>query len=415
MRTQKHLHRRRGTMYVAILGVAMVVTVIGVSAIMVTRVEGRVVRGCADLAAARNLAQASVDLGVWSFYNETDWRTTKLPGAWRTNQAAGDGTISLSVADPVDGVFSDALWEPVTFSGAGAVREARYMLEATAVAQPLALPALNTCLHTGGKVTVGVLKNITVTGAPLSINGSVSGPGTITGNVSAGSVGILPIVVGTSTIPSPAKEMPDAGIFALYQGLATTITGISSIDRQVLSAGVNPWGTANADGVYYIDAGATDFVITRARIQGTLLIKCAAGRKVSIDTSALVQGNRPDYPTLIVDGALEISLNSSTTSLTEASVGVNLNPVGSAYLGASDSDVVDTYPNEVQGFVHATGTVTFTKSSIVRGVVIAGGDVTVSGTPQIIHTPTLYSQPPMGYVSYSMQIAQGSWRRKVNP
>jgi hypothetical protein len=400
-------------MYVAVLGCALVVTVLGVSAVMVTRIDGRAMRGSADLIAARNLAQASVDLGFSTISAEATWRTSRTPGTWRSSQAAGEGTISLSVTDPVDAVLSDAKFEPVILAGTGIVREARYLLEATALAQPAALPALNTCLHTSGKVTVNLLKSITVTGAPLSMNGSVNGPGTINGNVQAGSSGTSPVVNGTSTIPSPAKEMPDASLFAMYKSLATTLVGVTEIDRRVVTATSNPWGTANADGVYYIETGSGDFRIRRSRIQGTLVIKCASGAKVFLDDTAYLESFRADYPTLIVDGALEISLSSDTFN--EATQGVNLNPTQAPYLGNFDTDTTDSYPNEVRGLVHATGAVTLSRVSIVRGVVIAHGDVTVTGTPQLIHNPALYLKSPLGYVTYSMRMAHGSWRHIVNP
>ena len=406
-------YRRRGTLYVAVLGCSLVVTVLGVSAVMATRIDGRAMRGSADLIAARNLAQSSVDIGFSTISSESAWRTARTPGAWRSSQAAGEGVISLSVADPVDGVFTDTKWEPVTLTGTGVVREARYLLEATALARPAALPALNTCLHTSGKVTVSLLKSVTLTGAPLSMNGSVNGPGTITGNVHAGSVGLLPIIIGTSTIPSPAKEMPDAGLFAMYKSLATPVVGVTEIDRRVLTATLNPWGTANPDGVYYFESTTSEFRVRRSRMQGTILIKCPSGGKVLLDDTAFMESFRADYPTLIVDGALELALSSDNFS--EASQGVNLNPTQAPYLGNFDSDTTDSYPNEVRGLVHVTGAVTFSRSPIVRGVIIAHGDVSVGGTPQLIHNPALYLKPPMGYVTYSMQIAYGSWRHIVNP
>ncbi len=413
----KYRFRRPGTLYVAVLGCATVIAVLGVSAIMVTRVEGRVIRGSADLAVARSLAQSSIDIGLFTLYSDVNWRTTKSQGAWRTAQTAGEGSITLSVADPIDGTLGDARWEPVVFTGTGTVREARYLLEATSVANPLPLPCLNTCLHTNGKVTVSLLKNITVAGAPLSMNGSINGPGTVTGNIQAASLGIVPIVVGTSIIPSAAKEMPDAGVLAMYKSLATTMTGYSDFDRDVLTPDYNPRGTVNPDGVYFFDGtpGAADIKIKRSRINGTLIVKCATGKKVVLDDTVFLQNFRSDYPVLIVEGDLEFALNSASYSLSEATEGVNLNPATAPYLGVGDSDQTDTYPNEVKGLVYVTGRVTFSNASKVTGVIIAIGNVTVSGTPTLVHNPTIYSNPPMGFVTYAMQIAHGSWRRIVSP
>lgn len=407
--------RRPGSMYVAVLGCATVVTVLGVSAILVARIEGRVLGGCADLAAARHLAHSSVDLGIFSMYDEPSWRTTKSQGAWRLNESAGDGAITLSAADPFDGVLSDAKWESVVFTATGAVRDARYMIEATTLAEPRPLPLLNTCLHAGGKVTAGLLKSVTASGAPISMNSSVNGPGTFTGTVHAASTGIAPIIIGTSVIPSAAKEMPDAGVFNMYKGLATTITGITTIDGQVLTATNNPWGSPNPDGVYFIDTGGSDLTIKQSRIQATLVIKCGTGRKVLLDDALLLQGHRPDYPTLLVDGILEIGLNSTTTTLNEANYSINFNPANSPYAQVTDADISDSYPNEVQGLIHATGLLTLSRTSIIRGVLITNGNVSVTGTPQLFHNATLYSRPPLGYVTYAMQLASGSWRRVVNP
>lgn len=407
------VYRRRGSMYVAVIGCSMAVAVIGVGALLSTRIEARSTEGIMNLSEARIYAQSAIDYGMWTIYNDPNWRT-RTSGAWKTGQLIGEGTFDLHVVDPLDGNFANSKSSPVVLTGTGKAGEAKYMLEATAVAQPIALPALNTCLHAKGNVTVSMLKSIGVTGGALSMNGSINGPGTITGRVEAGSTGILPVIVGTSQIPSAAKEMPDADVIATYKSLATSISTVG-MTRVVLSPGSNPFGgTPHLDGVYFLDA-ANNVTISSSRIEGTLIVRVPAGTKLLLSSAVFIQPHRPDYPSLIVEGDAEIALNSSSTWLSESTEATNFNPPDSPYQNVSDKDTSDNYPNEVQGLVHITGNLTLNSTSQVRGVILVEGNVTVSGTVQLIHNPDLYANPPMGYVTYIMQLSNGSWRRVVLP
>ena len=105
-----------------------------------------------------------------------------------------------------------------------------------------------------------------------------------------------------------------------------------------------------------MDAGSTDVTIKRTRIWGTLIIRVGSGNKVLFDDPNLIQNYRSDYPSLIIDGAAEFAMKSSSTNLSESSAGVNFNPAGSPYLGAWDADTSDTYPTEVWGLVHIPST-----------------------------------------------------------
>jgi len=76
---------------------------------------------------------------------------------------------------------------------------------------------------------------------------------------------------------------------------------------------------------------------------------------------------------------------------------------------------VDTYPNEVRGLVHVTGTLTMQQTARVRGAVICESAVTCGGTNQIVHNPDLYENPPEGYVEpVVMRISPGSWCQVVD-
>lgn len=406
-------HRQRGTIYAIVLGSFMLITVMGVGALMTMRIETKSAEGCLDIAEARAYALSAIDIGMWTVYNDANWRT-RANGAWRTNQAIGEGTYSLSVIDPTDGVLSDSKSEPIKLTGTGMLRSARYIIEATATAQPVALKALNTCLHATGNVTVSLLQSVTASGAPLSMNGSINGPGTITGTVEAGSTGVAPTIIGTSTIPAAAKSAPDAEVYDKYLALATTLSFTTgTMDKVVLAPGLNPYGALNSAGVYYIN-GTGDVTIVRSRINGTLIVSIPSGKKLLLDDVVFMHPYRADYPSLIVSGNVEIGLNTSSYGLLESSQSTNYNPAGASYLGVTDTDKTDSYPNELRGLVHIKGNLTLSRTSLVRGVVLVEGAVTVGGTIQLVNDPSIYTNPPMGYVNYVMQIASGSWRRVVN-
>ena len=101
-------HRRRGSMYVAVLGSAMAVTVMGLSAIMLARVERSEVGGLTDAAAARFYAQSAIEIGQQRIRQDSNWRTTYTSGVWETNRAIGTGTYTLEGIDTVDGNLSNS-------------------------------------------------------------------------------------------------------------------------------------------------------------------------------------------------------------------------------------------------------------------------------------------------------------------
>lgn len=409
------MQQRRGSMYVAVLGCTMAITVIGVGALLATRIEGKSAGGVMDVTAARLYAQSAIDYGMWTIYNDPNWRSTMVNGAWKTDQPIGNGIFSLTVVDPRDGDLSNSDSSPVVLTGIGQLRSSRYLLEATAVARPLPLKALKTCLHAQGSVTVSLLQSVSVTGGALSMNGSINGPGTITGRVEAGSTGVLPIIVGTSEIPSAAKPLPDADVIPTYQSLATAISPGNEIKEAVLAPGRNPYSTTtNADGVYYVNAGA-NFTIESSRVHGTLIVTIPSGKRMYLKDSVFLHPARADYPTLIVEGDLQVDLRSTSGGLSESSRSVNYNPDGAPYLGVTDNDQTDTYPNEVQGLIHVKGNLYLNESSRVRGAILVEGNVVIGGGISLIHDPDLYDNPPMDYVTYIMQLATGSWRRVVNP
>jgi hypothetical protein len=391
----------------------MIVTVIGVSALTLIRVERRFAENTGDFAQARFYAKSAIEMGLLRIDNNPSWRTTYTNGVWEANCPIGTGTYTLEGIDPDDGDLTDRNTDPLVLKGTGVQGETRYKLQVTLVAQLDPLEALRTCVHSAGELHVKAGKALTVTAAPASTNGNLRNDGTIIGDIEAATQSGTGTITGTVTVPAPSKAMPAAYVFADYVAKATPIPFTGDIIKQVLSPGYNPWGTPDPDGVYYIDTGGNNLQIDTSRIHGTLIVSCP-GKKLVIDNESFLHAYRADYPVLIVDGIVDIKLKSASLTLDESQRGANYNPPGAPYLGQSDDDQADQYPTEIQGLVHIKGALASYETSRVRGTIICEDAVTIETALEIIHNPSLYTNPPEGYtVLRQMKIADGTWKQVV--
>lgn len=126
-------HRRRGVTYVLLVGTAMIVTVIGLSALVAARVQLRSAEGTNDSAEARFYAQSAVEMGFLMIRGTSTWRNDLGSGFWLTDQPIGTGTFSLE-ATILDG-GGDPNDDPVVLTGTGVCGQARHKMQATAVPQ----------------------------------------------------------------------------------------------------------------------------------------------------------------------------------------------------------------------------------------------------------------------------------------
>ena len=411
----KNTTRTIGSVYFHVLASSLLVTLIGLAALSAARLQTRMVQRAKDYAKARSGAVSAVELGLLFVAQDPKWRDGWPSGVWLSDKQLGDGTFTLEGIDPQDGDLTDSPYEPLVLTGIGSKGIARHKTQVTLVPVIEPLEALNTCLHASGDVQVKGGKRLTVVGAPVSTNGVLDNDELIDGDAEAGSIDSVNTITGTLTVPAPAKPMPDAGVFADYAARATTIVGITQIDKKVLTPTSNPWGPADPNGLYFIDTGGSDITIKDSRIHGTLAIRTGSNKKVVIDNAVFMQNYRSDHPVLIVDGNLEIKHNSCDYSLSEVSCSTNFNPVGAPYDGESDDDMLDAYPNEIRGLIHATGYVHLYDSARIVGAIICEDEARVEGTNTIIHNPGLYASPPEGYTFVErMKISPGSWKQVVD-
>ena len=93
---------RCGGVYIAVLGSAMIIALLGMCALIGQRIENRLVVASTDIRQAQLNANTAVELAILSMKQDTNWRTTYSNGNWFTNRSTGIGSCTANVVDPID-------------------------------------------------------------------------------------------------------------------------------------------------------------------------------------------------------------------------------------------------------------------------------------------------------------------------
>jgi hypothetical protein len=400
----------------------MLVTVIGITSLLVARVQYRVSSGADDRAKARTYAQSGMELAMLLINQDPNWRATLGNSNWPTDETIGDGTYTIEVVDEIDSNVTVGDGDPLVVKAIGQSGVARQMIQAQLIPYDPAAPLelLNYgMLSAMGLVVMAGQDAYADRGAPICTNTSVLNDGTIHGDVEAGSSIVNNgTITGTATAPVPLKDLPPAWIFDVYKSIATPIPSPGTIDLEILAPTRNPWGPTNANGIYFIDAGNTTLVIRNSRIHGTLIVQCGPGGRVVLEEHVLVHNYQPDFPTLLVDGEVELRYWSDVSRLDEQLLGMNFNPPDAPYSGNSDTLLDDNYSNEIQGVVHITGQLKMANTAEVDGIVICESTVIVEGANEFNWEVDHRTVPTYGYTvsgpGTPMMIVPGSWKQIVD-
>src|SRR5678815_2784202 len=87
--------RRRGGVYVAVLGASLFVALIGLTVMATVRSQRRAVDALTNAAAARQYADAGVQLAAQWIASDSNWRSSRVSGVWLNNKAFDRGTITV--------------------------------------------------------------------------------------------------------------------------------------------------------------------------------------------------------------------------------------------------------------------------------------------------------------------------------
>lgn len=104
--------RRRGAVYVLVMGASMLVAVIGVSAVMAARIERRAAADEATAVRARFAAQSYVEIVLNRLSTNTTWRSTYLHDTWSDSETIDDATLHFKLADEADSDLANSSADP---------------------------------------------------------------------------------------------------------------------------------------------------------------------------------------------------------------------------------------------------------------------------------------------------------------
>jgi hypothetical protein len=105
--------RRRGSAYIAVLGAAMLVTVISMASIAAVRVRFRSGNLTSDTASADLLAQSMMQIAIDRISRDPKWRVTHTHNVWTSPEPLGDGMACYMFFDEADADLADDPFEQI--------------------------------------------------------------------------------------------------------------------------------------------------------------------------------------------------------------------------------------------------------------------------------------------------------------
>lgn len=418
-------YQRKAMSYVLVLGTAMVITVIGLSALSTMRLRWRSTKNSTDFLQTRLYAQSAIDIGLFYIENTPDWRNVRPSGLWVDRAPFGNGFYSITGIDPIDNDLSDSAVDPVILTGIGFQGDARFKLQVTLQPELIPISSLEVALHADVSLKFNgcilqcnqiISSNGTVNSATSTIDSDVEAVGSITGATYHGNL----------TSPIPPRLLPGSTVFDYYLANGTMIPlnligkkgGVYTIENVVISPNSNPYDnlSTNPKGIYIIECAGQNVVVQNSRIVGTLVL-LGPGPNSQITKSVNWEPAVENYPVLLVHGNLSINLDPTGADLLEGDKTGNFNPPGTPYDGVEDSDTTDSYPSLITGLIYVSGDISTEARVAVEGVVVIGNSliVTTGATVDLKYESIYYDSPPPGFYDIpNMIIADRSWKQVVD-
>jgi hypothetical protein len=411
------LHRR-GSVYVFVLGAAMLIATTGILA--TTLQSARLVRQRSMDATVSVDAEhaAAVEYAIETFENDPSGSAWRPFSKLVVNAPAMLGTSGtshvLSLTDPADDNLRTVnLVDDVQLRVESTVGASKRATQLTFGFTQTPLSALSNALireseHNG---------TITVIGTKAT---AVSLPGRDAAYDANAQTGVTPaqlsaaILAMNSTVPGEVQE-PSSELFAYYRSIGTLITlsTATTYDRVLFSPTSNPAGTGlNARGIYVIDCNNKGLRLSDSRVLGTLVIinphrTSRIGPKVSMSPASA------DLPTLLVDGEMFFDLEDD--DLQEWDADRNFNPSGAPYLGETDSDESDRYPSRIRGLTYVSVKAKIGQNSAFEGVLWVNGEVHVSMSRTLTVRWAPLTAPIPGFTTASSMFVEADSVQRLAP
>ncbi|MCG8649841.1 MAG: hypothetical protein MI861_08410, partial [Pirellulales bacterium] len=355
----------------------------------------------------------------WTSGVFSPWRALTIDGADLSSGAQVRHRLTDS-----DGDLSDSDIDSVELTVHAKVGSAQAAIAATLEPDPIAYDLLRYAvtatddlqLDSGGVLTAErpiqvadsckTFSSGVIVTPQLECSGSVYP--TLRGDLSAANV-TLPSRNVVNDYIARGTEIPNA---AVPRSLGRLL-----IRDVVLSAGNNPFGSTDPNGIYWLDADGRQVIIANCRLEATLVVKDASVTQFSGGLN-WTYPNQPDAAFVSNSPIFMIMMDST---LDESDRGVNFNPPSSPYRGTlSDSDTDDVYATEIRGVVYSTRNIWIEPldddaALSITGSII-GRDISSRALLHVRQLDELLSAPPLGLSDPTpMRFVRGSQRRIPAP
>lgn len=369
-----HWHTsRRGSIYVLVLIVSIIVTMIGILALRMVQSQARVARLHAQRDKAAALAESAVQWGVHLVTLRDGWRSTITSGSIIRTMDLGEGQISVTITDTVDGDLTDNDSDEFIITGTGTIGDAVQTLSlAFEIESGAAHPALNESLTVGG--TLFVDPNVLT----LESGGTAQSLRTKNGSLYL----LFPVVATESPV-----DYPDPMLISRWASKGTLITRAmhgGNVKDATLSSTAAPYGLSpDPNGIYIIDAENHNLDIDTCSVIGTVVVINLNDNNLDIVNTRFNFGSHGG-PTLISDGETRIKNGFAT--------------------GVS------------QGILYIDGLAIIEAEFMLVGTMIVTGNLEVATTYVSINDhPSAVAGPPEGFTEIiGLRAVPGSWKRVVN-
>ncbi len=279
-------NRRRGSIYLLVLGMAVILTVIGLGAVTVSRVQARSTGGSQDWSEAQSLAFSAVEHALAQIDETDGWRSAYSQQT--IGKSLGRGTFTWRLVDEADGDLTNDPTSPFTVFAMGTVGDASYSLRVH-----MTMPS------------VQIVSGVSALGTIFVDNSTIDSYDSGVGAYGGPNVGAEAFVATNSTAPSGLYLTSDARIqgsaaigpsgdpnVVVHKDGGSTITGTVSAMSQPLAistpAAPTGMGSSVGDRSYQ---GSGPFVISGNLHVDNLSIESSTRVQISGNVIILAEGS----------------------------------------------------------------------------------------------------------------------------
>lgn len=165
-------HRRRGSLYIAVLTTCMVTSVLAVSAFKLTAHRRVASIRSAECWSNRWLAESGLAAARAKLDAAPNWRGQAINGVWAFSVDFPDGRCEVTVLDPADQNVADDAADPYEIRVIGRGHEGSSTVSASFVDQPESFDVLDYGIYAGGSIALSGFQALR--GTPIGCNGAMS-------------------------------------------------------------------------------------------------------------------------------------------------------------------------------------------------------------------------------------------------